>query len=238
MGWPLTSILPATMDVEICYIYPQGGANGHLEKALKFLATYHACPPMALHRTVIVCNETPCNSETEFLFASMPEIRFLNSDGKGKDISGFQKSAQSTSAGLMVFLGGNSYFRRPGWLQRMTSVYQAYGDGLYGCTGNQGDHRFNVWPHARTTGWWARPQLVNEHPLRVTDDSQRYFYEHGADGISSWVIKKGKPVWIVGWNCVYPLHDCDAMPFGYHQGNQENLIVGDRLTAPPYHHCE
>lgn len=226
------------MKVCIVYIFPQSGANGHLEKAVKFLTSYHANPPMHLHDTVIVCNEAPANDQTRFLFGSLPSASCLDHDGSGMDCGAYQLAAQKVPCDLMVFFGGNTYFRRPGWLHRMASVFQSYGDGLYGCTGNQGDARFNVFPHVRTTAFFCSPALVNEHPLRVTNNSQRYPYEHGPDGLTTWALRKGKPVWIVGWNDVKPLHDCDSMRGGFHQGGQENVLVGDRLTCPPYYHCE
>lgn len=124
---------------------------------------------------------------------------------------------------------------------RMVSAYQVYGDGLYGCTGNQGDNRRvgngieRIWPHVRTTGFWCSPSLINAHPFRVTDNSQRYHYEHGAAGLTTFALSKNKPVMIVGWHDIKPLMECDSMPGGFHNAGQENILVGDRLTAPPYY---
>jgi hypothetical protein len=228
----------AKMKLEICYIFPQAGANGHFDRAIKFLQTYASCPPGMEHSTVIVCNETPANEETRFLFGALPGLRFLDSDGAGMDISGFQKAAASSSADFMVFLGGNTYFRRPGWLTQLVWAFKQHGDTLYGSTGNQGDKRFGVYPHVRTTGWAATPSLVNRHPFRVTNNGQRYPYEHGAEGITTWVLNQNKMAWVVAWDGTYPVLSCDMIPGGFHQANQENVLIGDRLTAPPYHHCE
>lgn len=226
------------MKVVVVYIFPENGGNGHLERALKFVTSYHACPAGQLHDTAVVCNGARCTEEARFLFDSLPNVQYIEHDDSGFDIGGFQKAAATVPADMMVFLGGNSYFRGGGWLRRMVQVFETYGDSLYGCTGNQGDTRFNVFPHVRTTGFWCNPKIINDHPLRVTDNSQRYPYEHGRDGLSSYVINKGKHVWVVGWNDIKPLHDCDSMPEGFHKGAQANILVGDRLTAPPYHWCE
>ena len=153
------------------------------------------------------------------------------------DIGSYQFAAQQVICDLMVFFGGGSYFRGPGWLRRMVEAYKGLGDGLYGCTGNQGDSRVNVWPHVRTTGFWCSPKLINEHPFRVIDNSQRYPYEHGQEGLTNWTLSTGRNAWIVGWNDVREIHSCDSMPGTFHKGNQENVLVGDRLTHPPYHHC-
>lgn len=226
------------MKVVVVYIYPENGGNGHLERAIKFVSTYQCYPPMYPHETAIVCNGARCNEETRFLFDSLPGCRFIEHDDSGFDIGGFQKAAKSIDGDVMVCCGGNSYFRRTGWLARIAQAWEQHGEALYGCTGNQGDPRFNVYPHVRTTGFWCSPKLINDHPLRVTHNGLRYEYEHGKTGLTTWALSRGKHVWVVGWNCIFPLHDCDNMPEGFHKGSQANILIGDRLTAPPYYHCE
>jgi len=223
------------MKIAVVYVFPENGGNGHLDRALKFVTTYQANPPMHLHDTVVVCNGARATPEAKFLFESMPDCQFIEHDDSGFDIGAFQLAAKTVTCDMMVFFGGNTYFRRAGWLARMASVFSTYGDALYGCTGNQGDTRFNVFPHVRTTGFWCNPKLVNDHPLRVTDNSQRYPYEHGPEGLSTWTLRTGKRVWVVGWSDIKPLHDCDSMPEGFHKGVQANILVGDRLTCAPYY---
>jgi hypothetical protein len=226
------------LKIVCVYIYPLAGANGHFDRALKFLQTYAGNPPGIAHETVIVCNETPANDETKFLFGCMPGVQFLNHDGSGMDCGGYQLAARTVPADMMVFFGGNSYFRRPHWLTQMTWAFQKFGDTLYGSTGNQGDKRFGVYPHVRTTGFWCSPQLINRHPLKVTHNGLRYPFEHGPEGLTTWVLNQNKMAYIVAWDGAYPVLSCDMIPGGFHQANQENVLIGDRLTAPPYHHCE
>jgi hypothetical protein len=225
------------MKIAIVYIYPEAGGNGHFERALNFVQSYHQCEPRVEHDTVIICNGGKADDETKYLFESLPNCTFLEHDDSGFDIGGYQLAAKSYPCDLMVFLGGNSYIRGPGWLRRIANVFQEQGDNLYGCTGNQGDMRFGVFPHVRTTGFWCSPKLINDHPLRVTDNSQRYPYEHGPNGLTTWALRTGRQAFIVGWNEIRDVHSCDSMPEGFHQGQQANIIIGDRLTAPPYHHC-
>jgi hypothetical protein len=218
-----------------------GGAGKFYERAIRFLQTYHDNPPQYDHDSVIVCNGSPATEEIQFLFSSLPNCRFLERDNSGWDIGAFQLAAQQAPADMMVYFGSETYFRRAGWLARMVEVFSKYGsDHLYGCTGNQGDARFNVWPHVRTTAFFCTPHLINAHPMRVTGtgEHQRYAYEHGPDGLTSWVLNQNRRAWIISWDSVWPLHQCDQMPGGFHHGNQEGLIVGDRLTCPPYYHCE
>lgn len=222
------------MKIAIVYIYPEGGANGHFEKAIKFLQTYAEHGAGTGHDTVIVCNGGPVNAETEFLFSAMPNVSFLAHDDSGMDIGGFQAAARAHDCDLMVFFGGNTYFRRGGWLIKMVQAYEQHGDTLYGSTGNQGDMRFNVYPHVRTTGFWMRRALFNSYPVRITQNSQRYEFEHGRTGLTSWIVGTGRHPYIVAWDGAYSLYGCDSIPNGFHQGDQSNILIGDRLTAPPY----
>lgn len=211
------------------------------EYADLFVTTYCANPPLRDHQMIVVSNGGQPDVRAIEQFSHIGGTMFLKHNNIGQDIGAFQMVAAKVPCDLMVFFGSSSYFRRPGWLRRMVSAYQCYGDGLYGCTGNQGDMRMTsagaqrVWPHVRTTGFWCSPTLINHHPFRVTDNSQRYEYEHGEKGLTSWLSSKGIPSYIVGWDCVKPLHECDSMPGTFHNGTQHNLLVGDRLCAPPYY---
>jgi hypothetical protein len=186
------------------------------------------------HMMVVVSNGGLPNGLAYKQFGFIEGTKFIKHDNVGYDIGAFQMAARSVICDLMVFFGSSTYFRGPGWLRRMVEVYSSLGDGLYGCTGNQGDGKVRVWPHVRTTAFWCNPKLVNEHPFRVTDNSQRYSYEHGQEGLTTWVLNTGRSAWIATFNDVKPLNQCDSMAGGYHNDRQQNLMVGDTLTHPPY----
>jgi hypothetical protein len=226
------------LKVAIVYIYPHAGADGHIHKAVEFLETYHSNPPGLEHETIIVCNGAPVNKDTQRLFSGLPNCRFINHSGSGKDIGGYQLAAQHIACDLMVFLGGNTYFRRPNWLYRMGESWLKYGDTLYGTMGSAGgfSNGIQIHPHIRTTGFAMSPDLMNLYPVRVTKNSQRYPFEHGSNCLTSWIYSQGKEVWIVGWSGEYPLAACNSIPNGYHNNDQSDLIIGDRLSKPPYWH--
>jgi hypothetical protein len=207
----------------------------HARLAERFVSTYVANPPLMDHMMIVVSNGGRPNGEAYKIFAPIKPTKFLFRENVGMDIGSYQYAAANVICDLMVFFGGGTYFRGPGWLRRMVEVYSSLGDGLYGCTGNQGDGKVRVWPHVRTTAFWCNPKLVNEHPFRVTDNSQRYNYEHGQEGLTTWVLNTGRSAWIATFNDVKPLNQCDSMVGGYHSGNQEQLMVGDTLTHPPYY---
>lgn len=229
--------LISKLKIVIVYIYPIDGAGGFRDKAAQFVNTYQQYPPDLEHATVVICNGAPVTSDAMTLFAPMPGCSFRQHDNSGMDIGGYQLAARTAACDLMVFFGAHTYFKKPGWLVKMRDAFLTGGDTLYGATGNQGDMRFNVYPHVRTTAFWCSPNLINRHPLRASHNGLRYEYEHGASGLTTWLIRQcgGQP-WIVAWDGMYPLTQCDSIPNGFHQGNQSNVLVGDRLTAPPYYH--
>ena len=223
------------MKIVVVYIYPLDGREGHQAHALRFLDTYHQHPPGCDPETIVVCNGGNTDGAAKFLFGSLPNCYLLPHDDRGMDIGGFQLAAQNVPADLMVFLGGKSYLRRSGWLLRMVEAFERRGDTLYGASGNQGVG--NICPHVRTTGFWMNPDLLNRYPNHQVQTHQRYDFEHGQNCLTSWIRSLGRIPYVVAWSGEYPLNICDTIPNGYHQGDQSNLLVGDRLTCPPFHGC-
>lgn len=222
------------MKLCLVYIFPLNGQGNHGYRATKFLQTYHDHPPGLDHETVIVCNGGTADDETKFLFDSMPNVRLIEHDDSGMDCGGFQLAAKTVPADLMVFCGGNSYFKREGWMHRVVDSFTKFGDTLYGSTGSQGDMRFNVHPHVRTTGFWCRPELINRHPLRVTHNGLRYEWEHGASGLTTWVLRQNKMCYIVSWHGCHEIYTCNNISDGFRSGDGSNVLIGDRLCEQPY----
>lgn len=226
--------------IAVVYIFPHNGHQGFAPKALNFAQTYAANPPGMNHETVIVCNGAPITDPSKDLFNALPNRTYLEHDNSGWDIGGFQKAAREVPCDLMLFCGAHHYFRKPNWLLRMVEVMNDLGDTLYGAMGNQGDMRFNVYPHVRTTGFWCKPELMKAYPHQIVQGGgggQRYESEHGLSCITNFVKSSGRQPWIVGWDCVRRLEECDSMPGGFHQGDQHNLLFGDKNSMPGYYHC-
>lgn len=224
------------MKIAVTYIYPNAGAGGYFELAMRFMQTYHEHPPGLDHDTVIVCNGKPGTDETRFYFGSLPNLTLLDHDGSGYDIGGFQAAARNYPCDLMLFFGSTAYFRHANWMKRVVESFNTHGDTIYGAMGNQGAQHAHVKPHIRTTGFWLSPSLMNSYPILVTRPEQRYEYEHGVSGLTSWLISQGKQPWVVSvYSGDYVLQACDSIPEGYHNGNQTNLLFGDRLTCSPYY---
>src|SRR5260221_5060464 len=230
---------PEQLKIEGLYVLPLTGHQGFSSKALEFALSYQRNPPGLKHDTTIVCNGAPATQPTKDLFNGLPNLTFIDHDNSGWDIGAFQMAAKRSAAQLMLFCGAHTYFRKPGWLKRMQETFVAFGDTLFGSTGNQGDLRFNVHAHVRTTGFWCSPQLFAQYPHLVTTQGgggERYAMEHGENCLTNWIRQQGKVAWIAAWDGLWPVQNCDSIPNGYHKGDQSNLVVGDRLTMPPYYH--
>jgi hypothetical protein len=235
IGGGIAGSAPHNVTIDLVYIFPGGGHAQHVDYAWRFLNSYHKNPPLGDHNTVVVCNGgTP--DELYELFRTMPGFRLARHDDSAWDIGAYQAVARSSAADLMLFCGGATYFRKPGWLHRVAGSVGKYGlDALYGSMGNTGDQRFNVYPHVRTTGFWIGRTLFNRYPVTITQKEQRYEFEHGATGLTTWVRKENLKAWIVGWDSEYAWPNWDQIRLGFHQGDQSNLLIGDRLSEPPYH---
>ncbi len=225
--------------VVVTYVFPKNGEGEFLDLALKFIASYKRYPAGAPHQMLVVCNGHKITDEAEALFGEIPGCAFMEWDNSGLDCGAYQAAAREIPGDLMVFFGANAYIRGPGWLSRMVESWNRHGDTLYGSTANRGD-RHGVWPHIRTTGFWISSSLFNSYPIRVKGNGRfgdRYQFEHGPKGLTSWVKSRGLIPWLVYWDGEYEEHNWDGVSGGFHNGDQRNLICGDRMSAPPYHSC-
>lgn len=226
------------MKIIVVYVFPLNGARDYFDPAQRFLEGYHKYPAGVEHEVIVVCNGAPITEETRFLFGSIPNVRFMEHDNSGYDCGAFQHAARENSCDLMVFFGTTAYLKGPNWLARIEDSFKKRGPTLFGVMGNRGDMRFNVFPHIRTTCFWMPPSLLNEYPHLVSNPGQRYPFEHGPDCLTSWVKRRGLKPWVVAWSGEYQWEQWDSFPNGFHRGDQSDMIAGDKLSRPPYFHCE
>lgn len=224
------------MRLAITYIYPANAGPQYTDYAIRFVKSYNENPPAVAHDSIIVLNGAKRTTEIECLFSSLQHVKYLEHDNSGYDAGGFQAAARQFPCDLMAFFGVSTYFKGPGWLLRMLQAKIKHGEALYGCHGNRGETSpRKVYPHVRTTGFWLSTALMNQHPMRVTQSDQRYAWEHGPVGLTSWVYKRGLKVLVVGWSGEYEWKDWDLIPNSFHKGNQSDMLCGDRLTEPGYY---
>lgn len=227
-----------TPDIGVVYIHVPGDENHHYY-AHRFVHSVLAGPPGMEADWIIVRNgHTAMDPKLEPLFNCLGAHQFFDHDDTGWDIGAYQAVCAQSKHEMLVFLGGSAYCKRAGWLARMYEVFSANGGrGLFGACGNLGDSRSNVYPHIRTTGFWCSPQHMHYYPHKVTTPGGRYPFEHGPENITRWTMNSGLPALIVDWDGVYEYPKWNDGPNGFHRGDQSALIMGDRLTAPPYYHA-
>lgn len=221
------------MKIAIVYIYPStlNGASDHYVE--RFLRTYVENPSEADHQSIVVLNGGKPSSELLCMFSCLKNLRFFEHDDSGWDNGAFQHVAREVDCDMMVFLGTSIWIKGKNWLDRMAYAFKKHGDHLYGVMGNQG--MGHVHPHIRTTGFWMRPGLLNAYPTIVTKLSQRYPFEHGPNCLTRFVWNQGKKAFVVTWTGEYEYPNWDSIPNGFHRGNQSALLMGDRVSDPPFY---
>lgn len=223
------------INVAVIYVHVPDEPN-HAAWAYNLVTSWQKHCPQYPFKFVVASAHKPPSDQMMGMLRLIDQPNIFLHDDAGWDIGAYQAYCRESQDDMLVFLGGSSYIRRAGWLARMVESFaENKGIGLFGACGNTGDTRFNVYPHIRTTGFWCSPQLMNSYPMRVVDPSQRYPFEHGSMGLTSWARSNGFPVKVVDFSSQYDFPHWNDGPNGYHKGDQRDLIVGDRLTAPPYY---
>jgi hypothetical protein len=224
------------MRITLVYVYPHNGMNPvHRVNAERFLDTYRMWPAGEPHRMIVVSNGAEPNDRTRNLFAGV-QAEFFVHDNSGYDIGAFQHVARDHGGDdLMVFFGNSAYLRGLGWLTRMRETFEAGGDLLYGSMVHGGVIPVGVWPHVRTTGFWMSPKLLMRYPILVATPQQRYPFEHGKHCLTMWLAQNGSGAVCVTFNGIYEIGEWSSIPQGYHNGKQEQMITGDRMSCPPYY---
>jgi hypothetical protein len=231
-------LIKPDLNVTVIYVHVPDEPQ-HAAYAYNLIMSWGKHPPEYYHKFVVACAHKPPSTDMMGMFRLMSDPEIFIHDDSAWDISAYQAYASTATEDMLVFLGGSSYIRRAGWLARMVEVFVKHqGNGIFGACGNTGDSRFNVFPHVRTTGFWCSPKTMNDYPVRITSVAQRYEFEHGPTGICSWARRTGIPLKVADFLGDYELPNFHDGPNGFHKGDQRDLIVGDRLTKPPYYDYE
>lgn len=226
------------MNIIVVYCYPFNGRDGRRQHAERFVDTYRRFPGHADHTLVVVSNGEPPDHNTTRLFDTLPKVSYFLHDDSGWDIGAYQHVARDIKADLMVFMGGSAYLRREGWLKRIEEVANQYGTkNLFGSMPSGGNGA-GVWDHIRTNGFWMHPEVMLGYPVLIHDPGQRYPFEHGSNCLTQWCARTLKVgVAAVTFDGVYGMDKWQNIPEGFRNGQQKALLIGDRLSCPPFYHC-
>lgn len=221
------------MKIVLVYIYPSTLNGQSDDYVCRFLNSYAENKTSVDHESIVVLNGGKPNSYLTCMFSCLQNMRFFEHDDSGWDIGAYQHVAAEVPADLMVFIGTTTWIKGPGWLERIAGSFKKHGDNLYGVMGNQG--MGPVHPHIRTTGFWMSPSLLNSYHTRVVRHDQRYPFEHGQKCLTRHVWDLKKKVFVVTWYGEYEYPNWDSIPNGFHRGNQSALLMGDRISDPPFY---
>ena len=225
------------MNIICVYVMPTQGGK-HFDDACRFVASYNQNPAGTDHRLIFVANGGEPTLEMRSLASVVDhDVEWFVHDNSGWDIGAFQAAARKFNCDMMVFFGTTAYLRGPNWLARMAEVFQKNGTAaIYGASANCGNDFYKVFPHIRTTGFFLAPLILNMYPFKCVDPSQRYPIEHGENCLTQWCRNQGYRAIMVTWHGEYEWPMWDHAPNAFQRGDQCELIVGDRLTMPPYYH--
>lgn len=223
-----------TQSIVVTYIYPMGQGAKWDVYAKRFAQRLERFKPTIPFKLIVVANGKPPTKEARDLMDKF-NPRWVEYNNEGWDIGAFQFVASFVDCDLLVCLGASTYFRAPGWLERMNEASLKRGMAIYGSMGSMGRPGYGTFPHLRTSAWWFHPQILRSYPTLVVRHDQRYPFEHGKNSIFQWAKSVGIAVWCVTYDGEYELEHCHRIKNGYHIGNQSNLLTGDRLTEPPFY---
>lgn len=182
------------MNVALAYVFPNNFATEYQDAARKFVQSYLTHPPGdATHSLHVLVNGSPISEmELDLFDGVVPE--FFQWNNLGKDIGAFHAFSRQCTADLLVCFGAHIRFWKAGWLDRITDQYLKTGPGLSGAWGGPAPT-----PHIRTTAFWFPPEILNSYHT-ITDNSNRYQFEHGERSIAAWAKELGFPRTVVTWS--------------------------------------
>lgn len=189
----------------------------------RFVKSFKAHPPGADYELILTCNWGEPTDEIHKLFYGT-KAKFIPYYGGGCQIGAQQAVASTLDEGFIIGFTTHAWFHRAGWLDRLMKVRREQGPGLYGvCPSLEGK------AHLRTSCYGMDAGMWHQYPRTVESREDCSRFECGDWCLSEWFINaSGMNVPIVYWDSVQGISD--AVPNGYRDGNQEQLLVWDRHT--------
>lgn len=231
------------MKIVVCYNYPTPiHGPEHAAYAERFVVSYRQNPPMIDHSMIVISSGGTPNGTAISQFSFIEGTQFIETDDAGWDNGNYIKTARQISCDILFCCGGPCHFKRPGWLRRISEVWQEFGPGMYGTLATFEHGPF--WrhaptnPHINTTGFAIPPSFLRAYPKRIVTREDRYEFEHGPNALWRQVERAGLPVRLVTWGGVYPVDQWRAPVNGYRSGDQSDCMTfwshtDEYESAPP-----
>jgi hypothetical protein len=201
----------------------------YADRAKRFAETYLKFPGEYPHRLWVICNGGLPNASVRIVFRNIPCV-FTEWEDSGWDIGAYIAATNSIAefkicCDFVMCCGGDTYFKRSGWLKRMVEVWQKYGPGLYGSSAT-----YEQRPHIQTTTFCCPPELIQSYPYPVVTREDRYNFEWGRNSILARAERRGMPCLLVTWDGEWTKDKWRKPPNIFRRGDQSNLLAHYRAT--------
>jgi hypothetical protein len=222
------------MKICVVYVYPKMTHAPAYDNAFRFLDSYHKHPSGIDHELIVVCQSFSPDEETKLLFGNIPGVSFFEHDNSGWDIGAYQHVARDVKCDMMAFFGSSAYVRGNGWLSRMAEAFSINPTCIYGSMQHYGALSIGVYPHIRTSGFWLNPNLLLQYPVLIHSPEQRYGFEHGPNSFTGFCYKRVGAL-VATWHGLFGPDQWNNIIEGYHNGDQKEMITGDKNSMPPFY---
>lgn len=197
--------------------------NGPLTEdySTRFVATFHEYPPGVECDVIVICNGGMLPTRIALLFSGMNARMFPRSN-EGWDVGGYIEAARGPCKDydMMMCCGESVYFHREGWLKRIVEAWEKIGPGMYGPFSSN-----NVMSHLGTTAFACHPIMLTNYPVKVTERTSRYEFEHGKTSLWRRLAKMGVPVRLVTWDGEWEPMAWRVPNNILYRGNQTNCLM-------------
>lgn len=190
--------------------------------AARLAATYREFPPGADHSTLVVCNGGPAAHSTGVILGDLPDCHFLPRLNDGWDLGAYVSVSNGITSDfdMMLCLGQSVFFHRAGWLSRLVQAWKTYGPGMYGFFSSHSPRA-----HLQTTAFATSPELLRQHPWRVSTKTERYEFEHGHRSFWRTLALAGKSSILVTWDGLWNSKQWRQPPNILWRGDQSNCLL-------------
>jgi hypothetical protein len=215
----------------------RGAEPFHLGSVRRFVQAYRACPGGIEHDLFVIFKGFSSAQTLGEARAELSVIAFneLHTSDDSFDLGAYADAIMRTPCARACFLNTNSEPLASRWLLKLNRALDLPGVGLAGASGSfeagVGGGTFpNV--HVRTNAFMMDASLARSTlgQLEIKTKRDAHLAEHGADGLTRQVVKRGLAAVIVGANGRAYAPEWWNGSRTFRQGDQSNLLVLDNQT--------
>lgn len=222
----------------VAVFYLVRGADVLYQESVKrFLEAYRACPAGVDHDLIVILKGFSSAQALDEVRVTLNKLVFteVHTGDDSFDLGAYGDAVLRTECHRACFLNTSSEPVSHNWLLKLNRGLDVPGVGLAGASGSfetgVGGAIFpNV--HVRTNAFMMPAALARSTLGSVMIKTKRdaHLAEHGADGLTRQVVRRGLTTVIVGANGRAYSPEWWSGSRTFRQGNQPNLLVRDNQT--------